>query len=333
MKNAYENGVYMESDHEAIHILDQFLPDRIFDAHAHIHDSSYAPVVQIASYGVEQYKRDVCPIVGNRQIGMNLILFPYSCLKDSQNLKQSDDYLVAQLEQNPNTVGEIIVTPADTTESLMNRLVHPRIRGFKCYHIYSNLQNTWNAEISDYLPEAAWQVANEKKLCITLHMVKDDALADPGNLRYITEMAKRYPDAILILAHAARSFASWTGVETVEKVAHLDNVWFDFSAVCESPAMLQIIRKTGTQRCMWGSDYPVCMARGKAISMGDSFYWINKEDLARFQGATTMSSWLVGVENLMAVRQACILGDLGSKDVEDIFYGNAKRLFGAGTAF
>jgi glutamate-1-semialdehyde 2,1-aminomutase len=189
------------------------------------------------------------------------------------------------------------------------------------------LENSWNADIGQYLPEAAWQVADEKKLCITLHMVKDRALADPDNLRYITEMAKAYPNATLILAHAARSFAAWTGIETVEKVAHLDNVWFDLSAVCESPAMMQIIKKTGTQRTMWGSDYTVSRYCGKAISLGDSFYWIYKKDLEAFSGATSFSSWLVGIENLMATRQACMLLDLDRKAVEDLFYGNAARLF------
>lgn len=328
MNDIYKDRIYTDADHQAIRILDQFLPDRIFDAHAHIFSNSYAPEIGITSYSAEQYRQDMCPIFGNRKIDLNMILFPYASLKNTQHLKKSDDYLVAQLEQNPDMVGEIIVLPEDTTESLRSRLTHPRIRGFKCYHIFSNLQTTWNAEIGDYLPEAAWQIANEKKMYITLHMVKDHALSDPGNLCYITEMAKRYPDATLILAHAARAFASWTGVEAVEKVAHLDNVWFDFSAVCESPAILQIIRKTGTQRCMWGSDYPVCMDRGKAISMGDSFYWINKNDLANFQSKTTISSYLVGLENLIAVRQACILSDLSSKSVEDIFYNNAKRLFG-----
>ena len=40
--------------------------------------------------------------------------------------------------------------------------------------------------------------------------LKDKALADKDNLDYIIKMSKSYPDAVLILAHAARSFASWT---------------------------------------------------------------------------------------------------------------------------
>ena len=139
-------------------------------------------------------------------------------------------------------------------------------------------EQTWNWPIGAYLPESAWEVANKRKLFITLHMVKDKALADPENADYICQMAQAYPDATLILAHAARSFASWTAVESVARFAKYDNVWFDFSGICESPAMFQILRK-------------------------------------------------VGIENLMAVRQACMLAELIPREIENLFYDNAVALF------
>ena len=331
-----QDGVYTSKDFEAAKILNDFLPQKIFDAHAHLYDSSFVPCLagndtMSGVYDMDSYKRDMIPVFGeDRELHLNMITYPDKAMTDPAHPSRdmADAFLVQQLEKNPGNAGEIITVPGDTPESLSKRLVHPRIKGFKCYHYCSGLPNSWNASIGQYLPEAAWQVADEKKLCITLHMVKDHALADPDNLYYITTMAERYPNATLILAHAARSFAAWTGIETVEKVAHLDNVWFDLSAVCESPAMMQIIKKTGTQRAMWGSDYPVSRYCGKAISLGDSFYWIYKKDLEAFSGATSFSSWLVGVENLMATRQACQLLDLDQKAIEDIFYGNAARLFG-----
>ncbi len=247
---------------------------------------------------------------------------------DSKELADCDRFIVKQLEKDEGCVGEIIVSSKHTADELEKRLVHPCIRGFKCYHLTADRERTWDASVREYLPEAAWEVASKHKMCITLHMVKDHALADPDNLRYIREMAKRYPDVTLILAHAARSFAAWTGIEAVERVADLENVWFDFSAVCESPAMLQIIKKAGVSRCLWGSDYPVCRGRGKAISLADSFYWIYQNDLDHFSSKTTLHHWLIALENLYAVRQTAILADLSRSDVEDIFYGNAVRLWG-----
>jgi predicted TIM-barrel fold metal-dependent hydrolase len=78
---------------------------------------------------------------------------------------------------------------------------------------------------------------------------------------------------------------------------------------------------------MWGSDYPVCRARGKAISLADTFYWIYQRDLDQFSSKTPVNNWLIGIENLMAVRQMAILADLTPREIEALFYDNAKALF------
>lgn len=324
---------YSEFDIQSAAILNDFLPDRLFDAHMHVYLGSFMRQKFQGKDASDllpgDYYRYMSPLLGGRPVDLNMIIWPDQSMADltTGTLVQADQFLIDQLNQQSGSVGEIIVCPGETAEQLEKRLVHPRICGFKCYHYLSGLENSWQAEIDQYLPESAWQVADKHRLCITLHMVRDNALADPANLNYIRTMAKRYPNAILILAHAARAFASWTGVETVEQVADLENVWFDFSAVCESPAIFQILNKTGTERSMWGSDYSVSAMRGKAISLGDSFYWIYEQDLERFTSATKLSFGLVGTENLMAVRQACFMAGLCSADIEKIFYKNAIRLF------
>jgi len=91
--------------------------------------------------------------------------------------------------------------------------------------------------------------------------------------------------------------------------------------------MFQFLKKLGVEKCLWGSDYPVCRSRGKAISLGRAFYWIYQNDLDHFVSKTTLKSWLIGLENLMATRQACILAELNEDRVEDLFYNNAARLW------
>lgn len=333
---AFQNGIYNRYDLEAAKILDDFLPDQIFDAHAHLYDASF--VSGMANAGafsirnrceVTQYLEDMKPLLGSRQVRLNIVTTPDASMTapDSPCRKASVDFLADQLTRFPGNVGEVMVGPDDTVEDIEKMLIHPGIRGFKCYHLLAANKPTWNAPIGDYLPESAWEVADKHGFVITLHMVRDHALADPVNRDYIVSMAKKYPNAVLILAHAARSFAAWTAVEAVDAVKSLDNVWFDFSGVCESPAEFQIMRKCGVDRCLWGSDYPISRLAGKAISIADSFYWINEQDLARFAGPTEFHSWLVGTENLMALRQACIMLDLGPDDVEKLFYKNAMRLF------
>ncbi len=329
------SNFYTKKDMEAIKILEGFLPDKIFDAHVHLYDKSFA--LKNSTYPdngtYEGYMEAMFPALCNpKEFHMNMITFPERSMKDPScgTRDASDKFIAQQLEKDAGSVGEIIVMPGDTPEDLEKRLIHPRIRGLKCYHCYADVEDTYNnAGVGDYLPEAAWEVANKHKLAITLHMVKPKVLSDEVNLSYIIEKAKKYPDATLILAHAARGFAPWTVIESIEKIAHLDNIWYDFSAICESPAMFYIMKKAGVEKCMWGSDFPVCTHRGKAISFSDDFHWI----LARENSGNMVNMipeekyWYFAIENLMATRQACIIGEILPSQIEDLFYNNAKSLF------
>jgi glutamate-1-semialdehyde 2,1-aminomutase len=334
----FVNGEYNEYDLEAARILDSFLPERIFDAHAHLYDASFAPNMTAAGAfalrkhcTIPEYLEDMRALLGNREIRLNIVTTPDASMAcaDSENRKASLDFLVSELsrEDFSGNVGEVMVGPSDTVEDVENMLVHPSISGFKCYHLLAKTKPTPNAPIEDYLPESAWEVADKRGLVITLHMVRDKALSDPVNSEYIVRMAKKYPNAVLILAHAARSFAAWTAIEAVDTVSPLENVMFDFSAICESPAMFMIMKKCGVERCMWGSDYPISRLAGKAISLADGFYWINETDLARFAAGGELHSRKVGTENLMALREACLMLGLKEKDSEKLFYANAARLF------
>ena len=334
-----ENGVYNQYDYEAAKILADFLPDKIFDAHAHLYDQSFIPnmcgpdtcFALRKRCEVSDYLEDMAPLFGpGKEVRLNILTTPDPTMADPStgNREASTAFLKEQLEKYPGNVGSVMVSPDDTPEDIEKQLVHPAIRGFKCYHVLAKKKPTWHATIGEFLPEAAWQVADQRGLTITLHMVRDQALADPENLNYIRAMAKKYPNAQLILAHAARSFAAWTALETVDQIADLDNIWYDFAAVCESPAMFQIMRKVGVERCMWASDYPISRSAGKAISIADSFYWIITRDLDQFAGPTEFHYWQIGTENLMATRQACLMLDLNQDAIEDLFYNNAMRLFG-----
>ena len=269
----------------------------------------------------------MAPLYSGRYVRCNGLAAPTDELKSPEGHISTLKFFKKQLDLYPENVGEILVKPEESADEIESHLIHKNIKGLKCYHIYASRPDTFNADINEYLTDAAFEVANKHKLAITLHMVKDHALADPENMKQIKDFAKRYPYTTLILAHAARSFAAWTAIETIEELKDYENVWYDFSSVCESSGMMQILKKIGVTRCMWGSDYNVSMAKGKAISIGDSFYWINRKDIESFDSKTALHTWHVGTENLMAVRQACQLLDIKGKDVEDLFYNNATRLF------
>lgn len=314
---------YTQYDIEAARIIDDFLPDKIFDVHMHI--SHLKSIFNGRSF--DDYYREMKIFHKERTVHCNGIIFPCVELKKPGELKKANLFLANELDRYPNNKGETIVFPSDTVDDIMERLTHPNICGLKCYWVYSNREDGCYSTINEFLPEAAWVVANEKKMVITLHMVKDEALAHPDNLNYIINMSKKYPDAVIILAHAARAFASWTVFDTVDKLVNYENVWFDFSCICEVPAMLYIIKKIGITRCMWGTDYAVCNSIGKPISLADNFYWITEEDLKNFDAVMNFRWGHVITEAFMAIRQTCILADITDSQKEDFFYNNANILF------
>lgn len=323
-----DNTMYGLPDKQFMNIIDAMLPDKLFDAHMHISHIGYESVISDnCVIDIDSYKRNTAPLILGRKLSCNAITYPCDALAKPEVLKASVSFMNDQLCLDTLNTGEIMVMPSDSVDDIEARLIHPQIRGLKCYWTYSDSGKGAQSDIGDYLPEAAWEVADKRRLCITLHLVKDKALADANNLSYIKRMAEKYPNAVLILAHCARAFAAWTVFDTVDELCELENVYFDFSAIAESPAMAYIVKKVGIKRCMWGTDFPICDFIGKPISIGGEFYWLTGNALSHINKDNVITPWRVGIEGLFAFRQAIKLLDLKEKDIEDYFYNNAAGLF------
>jgi glutamate-1-semialdehyde 2,1-aminomutase len=162
-------------------------------------------------------------------------------------------------------------------------------------------------------------------------MVKDRALADPGNQHWIKHYCRQYPGIKLILAHAARGFNAFHTVSGMECLRGLDNVWCDVSAVTEAPAMEAILDVLGPDRLLWGSDYPISHMRGRCVAMGDQFVWLYEDsvDWETISPQSKIQPYFVGHESLRSLRHAAMAMRLRDSDVEKIFYGNARQMLGA----
>ena len=329
-------------DEKAIEKLSAFLPEKIFDMHMHIGTEEACPSYINPDMGAwysggkeltfDQYLKDEGRFFPKaKKIRANMIATPDREQRDPANGRRDKltQFIARELDKHPECVAEVVVLAKDTKEDIERQLIHPGIRGLKCYHLNADkdtdtfLCNTW-----EFLPESAWQVASERNLCITLHMVRPLALADPDNISYIREMSAKYPKARLILAHAARGFAPWTVEENIQKLVDCKNVYFDLSAVCEPDAMYTIIKACGHKRVFWGSDYAVSTTRGKCVSVGSAFLWLYKEQLDSCASKTEFNAYLIGIEGLIAIERASRYLGLTKEQVEDIFYNNAMEFFG-----
>lgn len=309
-----------------------FLPKKIFDAHAHIHLAKACPTASgpetvfcRSAATPEDYRVDMLPLLpGVEQVRLNMLPMVDPAITDTVNglRKLGNDHVITLTESHPGNVASPYIVASDSRKLMEELTAHPGVRGLKCYAYGAGKPNYETLSIGEYLPETAWEIANEKKLSITLHLFRRAGLADPDNFSYINTMAKKYPNAQLILAHCARGFAALPAVKMIRQLEDQGNIWFDMAAICESGPMMACIMKNAGKRTLWGSDYPICFNRGRAVSLGDWQTWLSGPECVH------LDRGYVAGENLMAFYQAALILDLDQTQVEDIFFNNAMGLFG-----
>jgi len=320
--------------------LRDFVPPGSFDAHGHICDPRFAggAAAAFVPAGETALSRRAYDLMVGAWMGDRLpvggLFFPWpaaGCDVAAQNRHLADE-----LRGDPGSRGLLLVTPAEDPATIERILdAEPGIwRGFKVYHVFARraghkppITSTFHADCEDFIPEWVWELAHARGLAIMLHLVRPRALADAGNQAYVRARCLEYPHARLVLAHCGRGFNGRHTVEGIAALRGLDNVFFDISAVCEPAAHEAILREFGPTRLFFGLDHPVSSIRGRCIAIGDGFLWTNEAAIdwaaQRFAVQT-----LVGIENLLALEQACRTMHVNDRDVELIFGGAARQMLG-----
>ncbi|MCA9214935.1 MAG: aminotransferase class III-fold pyridoxal phosphate-dependent enzyme [Planctomycetales bacterium] len=321
---------YRDSDRDLFRTtLYDFVPPNAFDAHAHLYDLRHLVCDREQSFAGppsidhETLVKSMRQWMGDRVASDGLYFgFPVAGL----DCVAANEILADSICDRRQSRGLMIIRPNDDPAEVESILIKHNFAGFKVYHVFADRPDTFNAEQIEFLPEWAWDLANQHSLAIMMHMVLPRALADTRNQHCIVRHCVDYPNAKLILAHAARGFNASHTVEGIDSLRGLANVWFDTSAVCEAAAFEAIIDAFGTTRLMYGSDFPVSEMRGRCVSIGDGFHWLH--DYNADWNDAMASPQLVGIESLLALRQACRNRKLIDRDVENIFGSNAKNMLG-----
>lgn len=312
------------------------LPDRIFDAHVHLYTHAhygaagppplFAPTP--AEVGLARFEQDGAWLHGaGRTVGALCFGLAFTGERAA-----NDAFVAAETAAGRargfTALPQLIVGPDDDPEQVRAAVRRGGFVGLKPYHTLARATRpTFQAPLADYFPEALAQVAHDEGLSVTLHLVRDRALADPLNQAAVRHYCERYPNMRLILAHAGRGFNPWHTIEGVAALAGLANLWFDTSAVTEAGGFEAIVQTFGHTRLLYGSDFPVSHLRGRCVAMGDSFHWIYAEGDSLGERHGDVRPALVGLESLRSLALACRRLGLADAQLEDIFYGNAARLF------
>ena len=171
------------------------------------------------------------------------------------------------------------------------------------------------------------EVADHMGLAVTLHLSKRTGVADPENLDDLETYTSRYPRVRWILAHCARAFNAFMLEKAIHRLKYLPNLWYDTSAVNDLFTHFLLLKHEDRKRIMFGSDNvrAGCM-RGKYITYGRA--WESYEGNEHLEHCDPTPT-LVVYEQLRMQRQASDMLGLSSREVEDVFSGNAKRFLDA----
>ena len=313
--------------------LRSFVPENSFDAHAHWLDPDHSRVELPEAFrklpaqsGWSVYREQVGKWMGDRTPAAGLFFaFP----KENGDYRAGNQFVADQMQLNDDLRGLVFVTPDDDPDQVEQLIQTHGFSGIKVYSWHATGPDGYRAEIGEFLPEWVWEIADKRNLAIMLHIVKDRAIADPANQRYITEHCGRYRSANLVLAHCARCFNSGHALEGIADLRGYDNIFFDNSAICEPGPSEEIIKVFGPTRLRFGMDFPICQLRGRASSVGDGFHWVDEKNTD--WSADFGDHHIFGFENIYALQQACRHTHLTDDDVEQIFFGTAHQLYQVGT--
>ncbi len=309
--------------------LESFLPDRIYDVHAHLYRAEFwdkgpfpYPVNIPPDATLEVYREQMGLLFGEREIhGMH---FPLLFVSDTM---PGNEWISEQVKKDPLARGQFLVRPTDDPEWVRQEIKRLGLRGLKPFCVYSTREKSYESEIPEYLPEPLIDVANQEGWSITLHLIRDRGVADASNQHWIRHYCEKYPNIKLILDHCARGFNPYHTIEGLQKLTGLKNLWIDTSVVCNPLAIQAVIKIIGTERMLYGSDFCLTHLRSINTWSGDGFIWI-PEDSDVWKDAIPISRppLLTGIENLRAIKAAFWSMGLGDKQVEDFFWGNAMRM-------
>ena len=306
--------------------LKDFVPENVYDLHIHpVNPAHYPPgllkFLPDAVLGCAAHRAALQRYMPCRTIHGLFFGLPHPTV----NRPALNEWIVDEIKSvgTPRSRALLLVSPDDDPAMVATALRSRAFAGIKVYHSFLRRENTMEAFLPEYAPEWIWEILHEVRGVLMLHLVRNDAIADPDNQRDLRRLCRAYPEARVVLAHIGRSFNYRHARAGLRSVADLQNVVVDTSAIAETDAYRVALDVLGPRRILWGSDYPISEARGRCVATGNKFYWIHPE-WVRMNAIAEMT--LVGIESLLCMREVCEDKGITQSDLEDMFHDNAFRL-------
>jgi predicted TIM-barrel fold metal-dependent hydrolase len=295
--------------------LEGYVPRDVFDVHTHLYrwdhfrdpnrdESPYRPLLGETWAEANRDLADTVDAILMPGRRLHRLAFPFP-FPHHCDFHAANDFLAEELSADPLSAGLLLVHPSMSAEAVEEQVIRYGYLGFKPYRFYSTSGDAVECNISDFMPEHQLAVANGLGLIVMMHLARKEAIADPRNQRELVSLCERYSNVRWILAHCARGYSDWAINRAAPVLRELPNTWYDTSSVCESDAILALLRTVGPDRVMYGSDdIPVGVLRGKYVTFGYAWAYLGEHnhslDLCHCESRMSFTRY----EQLRAMRRA-----------------------------
>lgn len=319
--------------------LDGFVPDRVFDVHAHIYRWAFDlnPGKKTGPYapGIGRYFPEVttkladeidAALMPGRKVERLAFPFPFAGQCDFEG---SNTYVAEQTARSTDSAALMLVHPGMGEAEILSTLKRTGALGLKPYLVYATNADRAEASITDFLPERQIALADRLGLIVMMHLSKRRAIADPDNIAQMLRLSEKYPRVRWILAHCARSYSAWAIEKAAASLRGLPNVWYDTSTVCEADALDALYNGVGVERVMYGSDDMIGPMRGKYIAFGLAWAFLSETNhqlsLSHCDGRMTYTRY----EQLRAMKRGARQLGLTPEQRQALFHDTARHLVNA----
>ena len=309
-----------------------FIPDRILDFHVHVFnedilpdgDPGFAlPGARIRSYGIPEMLEDLHTMYPGKSCSALVFGLPGR----TYDLDANNRYVAANCDHR-SVYPFRLVRPDEDPVQVERDLTAMRFLGVKPYLSYVTGKPIDEVEIHDMLPARLMEVIDGLGLIVMLHIPRRRRLADPVNQRQIVELATRYPNTTIVLAHIGRAYYMKCIVGQLERIARLQNVYCDTAMVNHQEVLEYLFKNFDRKRVLFGTDLPIAVCGGKSVEINDRYTYVTSQpwhlSISDDHGRLVFTSF--AYEQIRGLRTAVERLRMSAACVEDLFFNNGMAL-------
>lgn len=305
--------------------LEDFVPQRVFDAHCHFFQSN---CMQPGAKHPFRHESDLATLEAwseklypGRRVNYLVLGMPVV----GTDVDKHNTMVAEQLARDPGSRANRLVTPECKIDDIHSDIKNKGFIGLKPYRVFSVTGDRDNCRIHEFLTHEQMELANDLGLWVTMHLSRSQGSADQKNLDDLEEYTtRRYPNIKWILAHCARSFTYYPILHGVDRLRDMPNIWYDLSAVTSLPAFITLFQKENLKRIFYGSDgVDSTFFHGKYVNFGRYWYQVYTDDMNLSFAHTKERPILCIYEQILAMKQAAETVGFSNEDLEGIFWRNA----------